>query len=84
MCALVCCALSFDFLKKKLVEEKNALMWLLDRLEVTAVTVLIIQLLFVQIAGKICFFTKYSVANIVSSDYTWFDFCQPKIYMTLN
>ena len=49
MCALVCCVLSFDFLKKKLEEKKNALMWLLDRLDVTAVIVLIIQLLFVQI-----------------------------------
>ena len=52
MCALVCCVLSLGFLKKKLDEQKNALMWLLDRMHVTAVIVLIIQLLFVQIAWR--------------------------------
>ena len=50
MCALVCYVLSFGFLTKKLNKQKNALMWFLDRLHVSAVIVLIIQLLFVQIA----------------------------------
>ena len=36
MCALACCVLSFGFLKKKLDEQKCALMWFLDRLHVTA------------------------------------------------
>ena len=43
MCVLVCCVLSFGFLKKKLDEQKNALMWLLDCLHVTAVILLNIQ-----------------------------------------
>ena len=52
MCALVSSVLSFGFLKKKLDLQKNALMWLLDRLHVTAVIVLIIHSLIVQIAKR--------------------------------
>ena len=40
MCALVCWVLSFSSLKKKLDEQKNALMLLLDHLHVTTVIVL--------------------------------------------
>ena len=56
MCALVCCVLSIGFLKKKLDEQMNALILLLERIHVTAVIVLIIQLLFVQIAWRNLFF----------------------------
>ena len=52
MCALDCCVLSFGFLKKKLDKQKNALIWLLDCMHLTAVIVLIIQKLFIQIAWR--------------------------------
>ena len=72
------------FLKRNYTNRKNALMWILDRMHVTGVIVLIVQSLFVQVAWRNLFLYQYSVANIVSSDYTWFYFRQHKIYMTLN